>query len=50
LPSVSIANHLACKGLDKIEKTLPMLQQPPEQVGPGLLLNGTRSYMGSKPL
>ncbi|XP_056299008.1 perilipin-2 [Pseudoliparis swirei] len=31
-PQISIANHLACKGLDKIEKTLPMLQQPPEQI------------------
>ncbi|TNN83914.1 Perilipin-2 [Liparis tanakae] len=31
-PQISIANDLACKGLDKIEKTLPMLQRPPEQI------------------
>ncbi|KAJ0047265.1 hypothetical protein NL108_005398, partial [Boleophthalmus pectinirostris] len=28
----AIANDLACKGLDKIEKTLPILHQPSEQV------------------
>ncbi|XP_034413262.1 perilipin-2 [Cyclopterus lumpus] len=31
-PQIAIANDLACKGLDKIEKTLPMLHQPPEQI------------------
>ncbi|XP_069026446.1 perilipin-2 [Embiotoca jacksoni] len=30
-PQIVIANDLACKGLDKIEKTLPILHQPPEQ-------------------
>ncbi|KAM3590225.1 uncharacterized protein V6R79_006077 [Siganus canaliculatus] len=31
-PQIAIANDLACKGLDKIEKTLPILQQPSEQI------------------
>ncbi|KAG8006226.1 Perilipin-2 [Nibea albiflora] len=29
---IAIANHLACKGLDRIEKTLPILHQPSEQI------------------
>lgn len=32
MPSVAIANDLACKGLDRIEKTLPILHQPSEQI------------------
>ncbi|XP_027529041.1 perilipin-5-like, partial [Neopelma chrysocephalum] len=36
LPSpVSSANELACKGLDKLEEKLPILQQPPERVVAG---------------
>ncbi|XP_068164530.1 perilipin-2 [Antennarius striatus] len=31
-PQIAIANIMACKGLDKIEKTLPILQQPSEQI------------------
>ncbi|KAL7880157.1 hypothetical protein SRHO_G00024110 [Serrasalmus rhombeus] len=31
-PQISLANDLACKGLDKIEKTLPLLHQPSEQL------------------
>ncbi|XP_011485686.1 perilipin-2 [Oryzias latipes] len=31
-PQLTIANDLACKGLDRIEKTLPILRQPSEQV------------------
>ncbi|XP_056156433.1 perilipin-2 [Lampris incognitus] len=31
-PQISIANDLACKSLDKIEKTLPILRQPSEQI------------------
>ncbi|XP_034532592.1 perilipin-2 [Notolabrus celidotus] len=31
-PQIAIANNLACIGLDKIEKTLPILHQPSEQV------------------
>lgn len=35
MAAVAIANDLACKGLDRIEKTLPLLHRPPEQVCPG---------------
>ncbi|XP_004554437.1 perilipin-2 [Maylandia zebra] len=31
-PQIAMANDLACKGLDKIEKTLPILHQPSEQI------------------
>ncbi|XP_023676743.2 perilipin-2 isoform X3 [Paramormyrops kingsleyae] len=31
-PQLAIANDLACKGLDKIEKSLPILHQPSEQI------------------
>ncbi|XP_008324424.1 perilipin-2 isoform X2 [Cynoglossus semilaevis] len=31
-PQIAIANNLACKGLDTIEKTLPILQQPSDQI------------------
>ncbi|XP_045921318.1 perilipin-2 [Micropterus dolomieu] len=31
-PQIAIANDLACKGLDKIEKSLPILHQPSEQI------------------
>ncbi|XP_029931446.1 perilipin-2 isoform X2 [Myripristis murdjan] len=31
-PQIAIANDLACKGLDKIQKTLPILHQPSEQI------------------
>ncbi|KAM9836412.1 perilipin-2 [Aulostomus maculatus] len=31
-PQIAIANNLACKGLDKIEKSLPNLYQPSEQI------------------
>ncbi|KAM9426842.1 perilipin-2 [Pholidichthys leucotaenia] len=31
-PQIAIANNLACKGLDRIEKTLPILHQPSEQI------------------
>ncbi|NXQ59055.1 PLIN3 protein, partial [Anthoscopus minutus] len=31
-PQISTANTLACKGLDKLEEKLPILQQPPERV------------------
>lgn len=35
LAAVAVANDLACKGLDRIEKTLPLLHRPSEQVRPG---------------
>ncbi|XP_037531804.1 perilipin-2 [Nematolebias whitei] len=31
-PQIARANDLACKGLDKMEKTLPILHQPSEQI------------------
>ncbi|NXG25233.1 PLIN3 protein, partial [Grallaria varia] len=31
-PQISVANKFACKGLDKLEEKLPILQQPPERV------------------
>ncbi|XP_051717955.1 LOW QUALITY PROTEIN: perilipin-2 [Ctenopharyngodon idella] len=31
-PQISMANDLACKGLDKIEKTLPILHKPSDQI------------------
>lgn len=31
-PQIAVANDLACKGLDKIERTLPILHQPPQQI------------------
>ncbi|KAJ7419391.1 Perilipin-3 [Willisornis vidua] len=34
-PQISTANELACKGLDKLEEKLPILQQPPERVVAG---------------
>ncbi|XP_068853072.1 perilipin-3-like isoform X2 [Aphelocoma coerulescens] len=34
-PQISTANEFACKGLDKLEEKLPILQQPPERVVAG---------------
>ncbi|XP_052431752.1 perilipin-2 isoform X1 [Carassius gibelio] len=31
-PQISMANDLACKGLDQIEKTLPILHKPSDQI------------------
>ncbi|XP_050841962.1 perilipin-3-like isoform X3 [Serinus canaria] len=44
-PQISTANKLACRGLDKLEEKLPILQQPPERVVAGTreLVSGTVS-------
>ncbi|XP_026168263.1 perilipin-2 [Mastacembelus armatus] len=31
-PQIAVANDLACKGLDRIERTLPILHHPPQQI------------------
>ncbi|XP_014805175.1 PREDICTED: perilipin-3-like [Calidris pugnax] len=41
-PQISTANDYACKGLDKLEEKLPILQQPPEMV-----VAGTRELVSS---
>ncbi|XP_053905972.1 perilipin-3-like isoform X2 [Cuculus canorus] len=41
-PQISTANEYACKGLDKLEEKLPILQQPPER-----LVAGTRDLVSS---
>ncbi|XP_061871228.1 perilipin-3-like isoform X2 [Colius striatus] len=41
-PQLSTANEYACKGLEKLEEKLPILQQPPERV-----VAGTRELVSS---
>ncbi|KAM9174371.1 perilipin-3-like isoform 1-T1 [Mergus octosetaceus] len=41
-PQISTANEYACKGLDKLEEKLPILQQPTEMV-----VTGTRELVSS---
>ncbi|XP_063214461.1 uncharacterized protein LOC134526473 [Chroicocephalus ridibundus] len=41
-PQISTANEYACKGLDKLEEKLPILQQPTERV-----VAGTRELVSS---
>lgn len=51
MSAVAIANSLACRGLDQIEKTLPILHQPSEQVrvGPDVWRNHSLSTADSLP-
>ncbi|NWW26995.1 PLIN3 protein, partial [Falcunculus frontatus] len=47
-PQISSANEFACKGLDKLEEKLPILQQPPERVtSPGGHGQGSSAERGA---
>ncbi|XP_051991946.1 perilipin-2 [Xyrauchen texanus] len=43
-PQISLANTLACKGLNKIEKTLPILHKPSDQI----FTNAREAVTGAK--
>ncbi|XP_051570559.1 perilipin-2-like [Myxocyprinus asiaticus] len=43
-PQISLANTLACKGLDKIERTLPILHKPSDQI----VTNAREAVTGAK--
>ncbi|NWI48925.1 PLIN3 protein, partial [Calyptomena viridis] len=45
---VSTANEIACKGLDKLEEKLPILQQPPEKIISDTKLLVTSTVTGAK--
>ncbi|NXS08757.1 PLIN3 protein, partial [Neodrepanis coruscans] len=45
---VSTANEFACKGLDKLEEKLPILQKPPEQLISDTKLLVTSTVTGAK--
>ncbi|NXB65618.1 PLIN3 protein, partial [Struthidea cinerea] len=47
-PQISTANEFACRGLDKLEEKLPILQQPPERVtSPGGHGQGSSAERGA---
>ncbi|CAN2391391.1 Belongs to the perilipin family, partial [Pristimantis euphronides] len=43
-PQISLANNLACAGLDKLEEKLPILHQPSEKV----VANASEAVVGAK--